>query len=74
MPQAINALLAALASKLGGLSPLAKAVVPAALGVAEIAVNLAFTGSLNSSELAASVSALVSSVIVYLVPNLPKGK
>jgi hypothetical protein len=69
MQNIIDSLLQRLAPIVSSLGRFAKAIVPASLGVAEVLANLIFTGSLDSTDLAPAISALVLAVVVYFVPN-----
>lgn len=67
----INGTLTQLARLLGPLSPFAKAIVPAVLSLAELAVNAIFAHSIDGAELGAALSGLVLAGGVYLIPNVP---
>lgn len=52
-------------------SPFAKALVPAVLGLVGVGLQWVTDGVLNEEELTTAVAALVTAILVYVVPNRP---
>jgi hypothetical protein len=57
---------------LAALKPFAKAIAPAVLGALVSLANALAAGSFNATSLKVLGAGLLSAVIAYLVPNLPK--
>lgn len=74
MQNAVSSLINLIASRLSGVSPFAKAVVPPAAGLVAALVNMAFAGSFNTTSLVVLGVGIASAVVVYLVPNKPAAK
>lgn len=49
----------------------AKAIVPLVLGVVSVILQWTATGEFNEAEFSTSLTALITAIVVYLVPNKP---
>lgn len=56
------------------LQPYAKALIPFVLTLVTIGVQWAVTGEYSHSELATTVTGLVTTFAAYLFPNIPPGE
>lgn len=63
-----------LLSKLGALSPFAKAIVPSVAGLVGSLLNMALAGSFNATSIGALAGGVVTAVVTYLIPNAAKAK
>ena len=72
MQNALQGLLSTLANIVSGLSPIAKAVVAAALPLASALLNMALAGSFNTTSIVVLATGAISALAVYLVPNRAK--
>lgn len=68
----MQTLIAALLSKLGAVSPFAKALVPSVAGLLGALANMALAGSFDSTSIGVLVGGVVTAIITYLVPNTAK--
>lgn len=73
MQSAIQALIQQIGQALSGLSPFAKAVVPAATALVSAVVDMALAGAFNTTSLVILGVGVVSALVTYLVPNRPVG-
>jgi hypothetical protein len=69
MSNALQGLLSVLAGAVGTLSPIAKAVVAAVLPLATSLVNMALTGSFDTTSIVVLACGAASALLVYFVPN-----
>lgn len=72
MQNALQGLLKQLLSLVSDLSPMAKAVVAAVLPLASALLNMALSGSFNTTSIVTLATGAVSAIAVYVVPNKPK--
>lgn len=74
MQTALQGLLSAVANIVSGLSPLAKAIVAAALPLASSVLNMVIAGSFNTTSIVVLATGAVSALAVFIVPNKAKAK
>lgn len=67
---AVQGLISTLGSALSGVSPFAKAVVPAAAGLVSAFVTMAFTGHFNWPSIEVLGVGVATAIVVYVVPNI----
>ena len=72
MTNALQGLLSTLAGIVGGLSPVAKAVVAALLPLASALLNMVLAGSFNTTSIVVLATGAIAALAVYLVPNRAK--
>lgn len=69
MQSAIQGLLSTVAGIVGGLSPVAKAVVAAVLPLASALLNMVLAGSFNTTSIVVLATGALAALAVYRVPN-----